>query len=302
MLLAGLRDLIPSDLRDRLRPLARRMRLARPQGEWAEAQVSPWRPPTMSEATAGAWCLICRWQGDEFIGGFNSELSRCPQCGSIARDRFLLAAWFRRSPKPSTRLRVLETSPRLGDDYRRAMGGWFDYLASDFDESAHRGSVRLDLQAIDLPDGSLDVILSAHVVEHTTDPDVVFAEIHRVLAPGGMLYLQVPVLHASTRRPSGVEYHGDNTLVHWRFGLDLTDRLRVVGFETTLLVTQDWLDLVAAGPDAIAGVPTGDIDAIDLLGAPNAADCMALLDPATARRYGFLPPWQYFTWECRRVG
>ncbi len=302
MLLAGLRDLIPSDLRDRLRPLARRLGVARPPGAWSEAKVSPWRPPSTGEATAGAWCLICRWQGDEFIGGFNSELSRCPQCGSIARDRFLLAAWFQRSAKPSTRLRVLETSPRLGDDYRRAMGGWFDYLASDFDESAHRGSVRLDLQAIDLPDASLDVILSAHVVEHTLDPDAVFAEVHRVLAPGGLLYLQVPVLHARTQRPAGVEYHGDNTLVHWRFGLDLTDRLRAAGFETTLVVTQDWLDLVAAGPGAVAGVPTGDIDAIDLLGAPNAADCVALLDSAEARRHGFLPPWQYFTWECRRVG
>ena len=103
---------------------------------------------------------------------------------------------------PALGLRVLETSPRLGDEYRRAMGRWFDYRCSDYDERAHRGMLRLDLQAIDLPDATVDVLLTPHVVEHVPDTDRALAEIHRILAPGGRMYLQVPVLQGRTGTPT----------------------------------------------------------------------------------------------------
>ena len=43
----------------------------------------------------------------------------------------------------------------------------------------------------DLPlgDGSVDVAVLNHIYEHVVDPEAVVADIHRVLAPGGVLYL-----------------------------------------------------------------------------------------------------------------
>ena len=72
----------------------------------------------------------------------HSESAQCPQCGSIARDRFLFWCFRKRSPE-SLGARVLETSPRLGQEYRDAMGAWFSYTCSDYDLSAHKGVVQL---------------------------------------------------------------------------------------------------------------------------------------------------------------
>lgn len=44
-------------------------------------------------------------------------------------------------------------------------------------------------EALPLADGSVDVAVLNHIYEHVVDPDAVVAEIHRVLAPGGLLYL-----------------------------------------------------------------------------------------------------------------
>ncbi|WP_030527633.1 class I SAM-dependent methyltransferase [Phycicoccus jejuensis] len=45
----------------------------------------------------------------------------------------------------------------------------------------------------DLPfdDGSVDVVVLNHIYEHVVDPEAVVADIHRVLRPGGLLYLGI---------------------------------------------------------------------------------------------------------------
>lgn len=45
------------------------------------------------------------------------------------------------------------------------------------------------------PDGSIDVVVLNHIYEHVVDPEAVVADIHRVLAPGGVLYLGVGHKH-----------------------------------------------------------------------------------------------------------
>ena len=62
--------------------------------------------------------------------------------------------------------RVLETSPRLDDRYRKRMAELVQYTASDYDESAHKAMIKLDLQDMALPDSSVDVVLTPHVLEH----------------------------------------------------------------------------------------------------------------------------------------
>ena len=59
------------------------------------------------------------------------------------------------------------------------------------------------------------------------------------------MYLQVPIQQGTTAPPTEREYHDDHTLVYWRFGFDLINELRATGFDTTLLVTEEWRALVA---------------------------------------------------------
>ncbi|MBO0727846.1 MAG: class I SAM-dependent methyltransferase [Acidimicrobiaceae bacterium] len=229
----------------------------------------------------------------------HSESATCFSCGSIARDRFLYHCWTSRVPY-SASARVLETSPRLGRRYRSRMARLVEYLASDYDERAHRANVHLDLQAIDLPAQSLDVILTAHVLEHVPDTDRALGEIHRVLKRGGVALIAVPVPQALTMAPDGPEYHGDRTLVYWRFGLDLTDRLRNHGFLTTMLVTDDLIRRMTT--QTPWGVDQPDVHADDLLSGAERylGDMVSVASDRECQWLGLAPSFFFIAWEARR--
>jgi SAM-dependent methyltransferase len=242
-------------------------------------------------------CNICRWEGDAFAGIAHVEFAQCPGCGSNGRDRFLHWCLSERVDLGPA-LRVIECSPRMGPSYRDAMATWFFYRTSDYDLRAHKGNLQLDLQAIDLPDACLDVMLCAHVLEHVPDNDKALAELRRVIAPGGHLLLQVPVLQARTAPPAEPEFHGDNTPVFWRFGFDLTARLRDHGFTTDLLCTSALIEAVTSGTNPWAEW-SGEFDVPDMLDGAIADDLVVVADQATAQRLGIEPAYMFLTWDCR---
>ena len=51
---------------------------------------------------------------------------------------------------------------------------------------------RIDATAIPYGDGSFDVVLCNHVLEHVPDYRKALSEIHRVLRPDGWAVLQTP--------------------------------------------------------------------------------------------------------------
>lgn len=285
-----------------LRPVARRVGLAAPAGDWWNARRGPWKVDP-SATSHGAACNICRWTGAAFNGPYHSEMAQCPQCGSIARDRFLMHC-FTSTVKRPRGLRILETSPRLGHEYRIMMSRHFRYTASDFDLSAHEGDIQIDLQNIALPDSSIDVLLTPHVLEHVPDTARALAEIHRMLAPGGHMFLQVPLLVGTTTVPNEPEFHADNTPVFFRFGWDLTFRLREAGFHTKILVTEEWSEMLSGRTEP----PASNGDGFDVEGIVAAARRTLDFDrdvvPAASTRqshaYGFLPPYHFATWYCHK--
>lgn len=294
-LTSPLRALVPRQVKARLRPAARRMGLA-VKLPWWEATSRPRLRPAWSLRRPAAWCNVCDWSGQSFEGTAHAESATCPQCGSIARDRFLFSA-FSRSVGRTMGLRVLETSPRLGTEYRTMMRRQFDYRCSDYDLSLHRADIALDLQNIDLPDGSVDRLITPHVLEHVPDVERALAGIHRLLAPGGRMYLQVPLLQGTTGKPTVPEFHADNTPVHWRFGWDLTERLRAAGFSTTVLITADFYRMLARPP---ADVPptSPEFDLASMIRDADVGDLTPMLRHKAAARLGLLPAFQFVAWEC----
>lgn len=271
---------------------------AAPPPPHPDPQVPPWLP--LAAPAGGVECPVCRWRGDAFAGRAHVELSICPDCGANGRDRFL--HWcLRERVDLQPALRVIECSPRLGDEYRAAMGTWFFYRTSDYDLRAHAGNLRLDLQAIDLPDACLDVLLCAHVLEHVPDTDKALAELRRVMAPGGHLLLQVPILQGTTAPPTEPEFHGDDTPVFWRFGFDLTARLRTEGFTASLLGTEDLAAALAEDANPWSEW-SGEFDVPDMLAGARAAgaadDLVVVADRPTSARLGIDPGYMYLTWDC----
>lgn len=286
--------------------------LARAHGTHRRLAAAVWesergdrRTRTWPEAAAASTlrrtrvvCNICGWRGRAFQGVEHSESALCPVCGSISRDRFLYWCWTRRvgyDPQAA----VLETSPRMGALYRKRMAQRVDYTASDYDESAHKAVIKLDLQAIELPDSSIDVVLTPHVLEHVPDTGKALSELFRILKPGGHVLLQVPIPQAVTMVPAEPEYHGDRTLVYFRFGWDLADTIRSHGFVCDTLVTQPLLDAAAAGRhDWVHGGPDCDVD--DLMAGADASRMTAVAGEEEAQRHGFRPPYQFVTFDCRK--
>ncbi len=189
-------------------------------------------------------CNLCGHAGP-FGNTDHTEAGACPGCGAVTRDRMLFAAFLAREPGMPARLRacvpssrrVVECSPRLGAAYREEMRRRFAYVAIDFDEQLHAGDRREDLQALSLPSGSVDAFLCSHVLEHVERETDALREIKRVLAPGGRLFLQVPVKRARTVVPSEPTYHADHTLVFREFGLiDLVETIRAAGYQLEIAV------------------------------------------------------------------
>ncbi|HUW00973.1 MAG TPA: methyltransferase domain-containing protein [Acidimicrobiales bacterium] len=295
------RRLVPEGIKAKIRPrLGPTNEVVAPPAaatKWAASVGSPWDP---SPTPAGdVVCNICHWSGASFAGAAHCEAANCPRCGSIARDRFLFFCMQQRI-EPSLGCTTLETSPRMGDEYRSAMAGWFDYLCSDFDESMHKAMVRIDLQDIDLDDASIDLVLTPHVLEHVPDTGRALREIHRVLRPGGTMLLQVPVLQGRTAPPATPEFHGDDTPVFWRFGYDLAAVLAEHGFDVHTLVTEEWAELVASGTDRWDGDVSGEFDDVSMFSGTRGHEFEIVADREQSRRFGFEPAYMFLTWECRK--
>jgi SAM-dependent methyltransferase len=283
-------------LRLRVGARARRARAA-----WAsptrDRRTRQWPEAAVASRGGPVTCNVCGWVGASFGGTEHCESADCPVCGSISRDRFLYWCWTQRTDYDAAAV-VLETSPRLREPYRSRMGERVRYVSSDYDESAHAGQIVLDLQSIDLPDASLDVVLTPHVLEHVPDTDKALSELFRVMKPGGHVFLQVPIPQAVTKVPEEPEYHGDSTLVHWRFGWDLADRTRAHGFETHVLVTRELADAVAEGRSF--SYDGTDIDVDDLMAGAGDVDLTVVASRGESDRCGFRPPFQFITLHLRR--
>jgi SAM-dependent methyltransferase len=109
------------------------------------------------------------------------------------------------------------------------------YKSADLDPTV--GETVLNIENIDLPDESVDVVMCSHVLEHVDDAKAL-REIHRVLAPGGRALLMFPVVegwehtyenpdHTSPR--DRARYFGQSDHVRY-FGRDVRDRIGRAGF------------------------------------------------------------------------
>jgi SAM-dependent methyltransferase len=108
---------------------------------------------------------------------------------------------------------------------------------------------KVDITRVPLPDASYDVVMAHHVLEHIDDDAQAMRELFRLLKPGGVGVLSVPI-NASRQRTyenAGVTSPAER-VAHFSaedhkryYGLDFADRLGAVGFavETFRLPPED---------------------------------------------------------------
>jgi len=177
------------------------------------------------------------------------EDAACPICGSLERHR---AARLLLHGRIARGQRVLHMAPES------LMIPWLVGLSCDYVNADlyNEAMVQMDLTDTHLPDDSKTLVWCSHVLEHIPNERAAFAEIRRILAPGGLLVLQVPIGGETTLEDPSVttdEGRLEKFLQedHVRlYGRDLADRVRAAGFECELLTTAD----MSAADQALHGV------------------------------------------------
>lgn len=116
-----------------------------------------------------------------------------------------------------------------------------------------------DVQSLSYADASFDLVTHTEVLEHVPDDARAFAELRRVLRPGGLMLFTVPLRMGTRTREQAMlrdgaivhlqppTYHGDplrggaGILVFREYGDDIVERLMTAGF------ARAWIE--AAGDD-----------------------------------------------------
>lgn len=114
-----------------------------------------------------------------------------------------------------------------------------------------------DIEELSFPDASFDAVVTADVLEHVPCPERAFAELLRILRPGGLLWMTVPFDPGRDRNRTRARRVGDSlehllepayhvnpldpagSLVFTDFGWELLDLLRRTGFSDPRL-TISW--------------------------------------------------------------
>lgn len=196
------------------------------------------------------------WLRDHFL---------CSNCQSIPRERALMHAIELYYPDYKE-LSVYESSPVGRGASVKLETTCADYTASHYDPSVPFGECHPvrnyrseNLEALTFADEAFDLVVTQDVMEHVLDPERAFAEIARVLRPGGAHLFTTPLVNEL--RPSErcavvdsegeieyltpPEYHGDpvdpmGALVTMHWGYDLVHWiLRSSGLVTTILRIDD---------------------------------------------------------------
>lgn len=159
----------------------------------------------------------------------------CPRCGSLERHRFLSLLLGVLSPELRDLDTVVEIAPsrqstllldRLEARRRISLDAGYDARAVD---------ALASLTALPLRDGSVDLLVCYHVLEHVPDDCAAMREIARVLSPRGIALLEVPIrVGVSTDEDPAapeeerVRRFGQRDHVRW-YGDDFDARLAAAG-------------------------------------------------------------------------
>ncbi|HPM30075.1 MAG TPA: methyltransferase domain-containing protein [Chryseolinea sp.] len=197
-------------------------------------------------------CPICGYHAKSFLpAGLYAKRAneKCPSCGSLTRHRHVWL-FLEEYLKAKQAVRILHFSPEKPIADRLVKREGVEYKTSQYDRNVS-ADYYLDIQAIDLPDNQFDIIICSHVSEHIPDDRKAMREVYRILKPGGIAIVLVPLWpsekHATYENPAITDER--DRIMHFGqydhlriYGLDVVDRLKEAGFKIEIIDMEKRID------------------------------------------------------------
>ena len=162
----------------------------------------------------------------------------CPGTLSLERHRLLWLYLQRKTTLLENKLKVLHIAPEQVFYSRFKRFNHWDYTTTDL--YSPLADVKADICDLPFKDGTFDLILCNHVLEHIPYDLKAMEELYRVLKKGGTLIAQVPLEaeRSTTFEDNNITDKAKRTEIfgqydHVRiYGIDYYRRLESVGFKT----------------------------------------------------------------------
>ena len=141
-------------------------------------------------------CPICHYHAKSFLPAglyVKRANEKCPSCGSLSRHRHVWL-FLDEYLKGKQDVKILHFSPEKPIADRLIKREGVDYKTSQYEYDRNvLADYYLDIQAIDLPDNQFDIITCSHVLERIPDDQKAMREMYRILKPGGIAIVLVPL-------------------------------------------------------------------------------------------------------------
>jgi len=156
----------------------------------------------------------------------------CPHCGSLERHRLLVLIDQQEDLFGGKEVLHFAPEPVISKLIRKRAKR---YVTADFSEG--RAERLLNIEQIDQPAESWDIVVCSHVLEHVNDL-MALTELHRILRRDGQLILMIPVIEGweSSYENPAITSNQDRELHFGQFdhvryyGRDIRERLKNSGF------------------------------------------------------------------------
>ncbi|MCL2187590.1 MAG: class I SAM-dependent methyltransferase [Defluviitaleaceae bacterium] len=197
-------------------------------------------------------CPVCDNNIEVFLPYANRINSHCPYCFSAARHRFMWLYLIKDRGLLNgggEAIKILHFAPEFALYEILKKTDHIDYYPVDFNPAFPR-KIRdcVDIQSMDYANDMFDVIICSHVLEHVPNDSLAMGELHRVLKPNGVAYINVPISdemqtleNPNYNTPELREkYYGQHDHLRY-YGADFNDKLQQAGFNVDIVQSEDML-------------------------------------------------------------
>lgn len=187
-------------------------------------------------------CPVCEKTFSRFLPyGYHEVRNNvlCPACFSLERHRLIWIYLRNKTDLFNKNLVVLHIAPEqcFYNKFKKLKN--LKYTTGDLESPL--ADVKLDVQNMPFEDNIFDIVICNHVLEHVEDDFKAMREILRVLKPGGIAIMLVPILFdmkktyedPSIIKPSERLKHFLQKDHYRIYGADYIDRVKKAGFVVT---------------------------------------------------------------------